>query len=119
MNTDVTPDDLDAVRKFFGCEYADVEAGGSVWIDTPMRGHYLSHTQRQQFAAWRTTQAPNGPAWSKHALQEAAAFTKALVAAARQGHTPALEDLPVIGNEAAELLYHTVARAHVHAARIA
>lgn len=119
MNTVITPDDLDAVRQFFGCEYAELEADGAVWIDTPMRGHWLSHTQRQQFAAWRTTQAPNGPAWSKHALQEASAFTKAVVAAARQGHTPALEDLPAIGEESAQLLYEVVARAHVHAARIA
>jgi hypothetical protein len=119
MNTTITADDLNAVRQFFGCEYAGVEPDGACWIATPMRCHYLSETQRQQFAAWRIAQAPDGPAWSKRALQEAAAFTRAVVASARQGHTPAPEDLPAIGEESAQLLYHTVARAHVHAARIA
>lgn len=43
---------IDKIKEFFNCYYADIDNDGDIWIEIPMRGHWLNDEEKQAFEAF-------------------------------------------------------------------
>ena len=53
LNGGITKYDEPKIQEWLNCQTADVDSEGDVWVEGPMRGHWLSPGAKVDFVNWR------------------------------------------------------------------
>ncbi|MEN5117487.1 hypothetical protein ABE488_09160 [Luteimonas sp. TWI662] len=52
----ITTADEAGIREWLNCTTASVDAGGDVWVERPMTGHWLNEDRKAEYVDWRDGQ---------------------------------------------------------------